>query len=203
MGRAQAAFTVLALVVVCSLIAATLGAVVIDELNSPDTDDTVTAPEAGEDVFETELREDIEENPEDVESLAALGNYLAQTGRIEEGIASYEEALALAPTNVDIRLDFARDLAAGDKRADAELQFKRVIEARRDDPIPHFELGQLYAAWVPPRLGDAVASYQQVLIIGQDSFVTERAAEELRALGVATPAAAIPAASPASLEPTP
>src|SRR5436190_247418 len=80
--------------------------------------------------------------------LAALGNYLANTGRTSESVTWYEQALTLDPDNSTIRLDFARSLAEGEKRADAELQFQKVIAAEPNNAQAHYSLAGLYANWL-------------------------------------------------------
>src|SRR5262249_30473392 len=100
-----------------------------------------------------------------------------------------------------LRLDFARSLAVGDKRPDAEVQYKKVIEAQPANAQAWFGLGQLYAAWVPARTDDAIAAYEKAIQADPTSFVAERAGEELSSLGVASPVSASPvAASPVATQ---
>lgn len=194
--KSQRIYAILGLVVAFSLIAAIIVPPIIDFLTQPSDDSTINVDESTADPVKEQLLAEIEANPNNAESLAALGNYLGNTGSVDEAIPWYEKALELAPDNWDIRLGFARVLANGAKRADAELQFKKVIAAQPNDPQAHFSLGQLYANWVPPRTAEAIAEYQTVIDVGPGTFVAERAAEEILQLGGASPVAGTPVASP-------
>jgi len=204
--KSQRIYAILGVVVAFSLIAAIIVPPIIDFLTQTSDDSTINVDQSTTDPVEEQLLAEIEANPENAESLAALGNYLGNTGSVDEAIPWYEKALELAPDNWDIRLGFARVLANGAKRADAELQFKKVIAAQPNDPLAHFSLGQLYANWVPPRTAEAIVEYQTVIEVGSDTFVAERAAEEILQLGGASPVAgtlvASPVATPAGTEST-
>lgn len=192
LNRAQLAFSVLALLTVCSLLAAAVGTVVVDELTNPRDNDTITFDQSQENEFETDLRSTAEANPSDASAAAALANYLANTGRLTEAIGWYERALRLDPGNMEIRLDFARALAEGDKRKDAELQFQKVLAAQPGNAQAHYDLAELYRHWVPPRIDDAVAEYRLTIQTGPDTYVAELAAKALQELGYATPGAGTP-----------
>lgn len=202
----QRIYAILGVVIAFSLVATVIGPPIIDFLTQSGGDSTINVDQQTQDPVKDQLLAEINADPTNAESLAALGNYLGNTGGVDEAITWYEKALEIAPENWDIRLGFARVLANGAKRADAELQFNKVIAARPDDPQAHFSLAQLYANWVPPRTEDAIIEYEKVIEVGPDTFVAERAAEELAQLGVASPVAgtpvATPIASPASTEVT-
>lgn len=191
-NRAQAIYAIIAVVIVFLLVATIVGPPLVDYLTQPNEDDPITLDEA-DDPVESEYLTAVAEDPNSAETLAAYGNYLGNTGRVDEAIPWYERALAIDPNSWDIRLGFGRILANGDKRADAELQLNKALELKPNDPQTLFSLGQLYANWVPPRNDEAIAAYQAVVQFGGDSFIVQRAAEELAALGVATP---VPQASP-------
>jgi cytochrome c-type biogenesis protein CcmH/NrfG len=195
-NRSQRIYAILGVVVVVALIAAVVGPPLVDFLTQPDDDVTVDLNDDSSDPVVADYQTQIAADPNDAETMAALGSYLGNTGQVDAAIPWYEKALSIAPENWDIRLGFARALANGDKRADAELQFKKVLAARPEDEQAHFSLAQLYMNWVPARTDEAIAEYQLVIKYGGDSFVVERAAEELAALGVASPVAATPVASP-------
>jgi cytochrome c-type biogenesis protein CcmH/NrfG len=194
--RSQRIYAILGVIIAFSLIATVIGPPIIDFLTQVDEEPTIQLNDDSSDPIVEQMLAEIEAQPNNAESLAALGNYLGNTGQVDEAIAWYEKALEIAPDNWDIRLGFARVLANGAKRADAELQFKKVIEANPDDPQAHFSLAQLYANWVPPRTAEAILEYQKVIEVGPDTFVAERAAEELLQLGGASPVAGTPVSSP-------
>lgn len=193
-NRTQLIFAVLGILVVCSLLAGAVGTIIVDQLTSPSTDDTFTLNESEPDPVETELRRDVEENPQDASAAAALANYLANIGNLTEAIDWYERALQLEPDNMDFRLDFAISLSEGNKRADAELQFEKVLEAQPDNAEAHYYLAELYRYWAPPRTDEAALEYQLTIETGPDTLVAELAAQALKELGYATPVAGTPAA---------
>jgi uncharacterized protein (TIGR02996 family) len=124
-----------------------------------------------------------------------LANYLAQTGNVAEAITWYEKALAVNPNDAVTRLAFADALAGGGKRADAELQYKKVFELQPSNPQAHYGLAELYRNWSPPRTSDAIVEYQKTIEVGPDSYVAELAKQQLEALEPGTPS---PIASPAT-----
>jgi cytochrome c-type biogenesis protein CcmH/NrfG len=203
MGRAQVAFIVLAMLMVCSLVAGFVGPAVIDAIVNADSSQSVDQPPSDDQgaKLEASLRKDVKDHPDDPQAMANLATYLSNTGKSEEAIGWYERALSLNPDDTELRLVFARTLADGHKSADAELQFQKVIAADPHNPQAHYYLAELYRAWDPPRKADAIKEYQRVIAVGPDTYVADQSREQLIALGAATPAAsatpATPAASPA------
>jgi cytochrome c-type biogenesis protein CcmH/NrfG len=193
MSRAQLAFTVLALVVVFSMVAGVVATAVVDELTSSGTSDPATMPTS--DDLEDSLRQQVEENPDDPQTIANLANILSNKGEFAEAITLYERALAMRPDEVSWRLDFAQTLVDAAKPADAELQFQKVINAQPNDPYAHFHLAELYQGWDPPRTADAAAEYTRVIEVGPDTFVADQSREKLQAMGLASPA---PAGTPST-----
>lgn len=198
-NRSHLLFTILGGFVAFALIASIVGPPLVDYLTSPSDGSSDTSPDVGnDDPNEAEYRKQLAENPDDPEVLAALAGYLGQIGRVGEAIPYFEQALTLAPEDWGIRLDFADALARGDKRADAELQYQKVLAAEPNNVIAHYNLARLYEAWVPPRTQDAIAEYQTVVAIGEGSYVRELAQQALISLGAASPAAGSPVPSPAA-----
>jgi cytochrome c-type biogenesis protein CcmH/NrfG len=185
-SRSQVVFSVLGLLVICSLLAGTLGAAVFDRLDETDGNEDVST--SGESTaLEQSLREMIASDPNDAASMATLANLLANGGELDEAILWYDKALALIPNDTTVRLDFARSLADGDKLLDAEVQFRKVLELEPDHVDAHFYLAELYQNWQPPRTDEAVAEYRRAIELRPDSFLAQRAREELISLGAATP----------------
>ena len=199
-NRTQRTFAIFGVFIVFALIAAIVGPPLVDFITQPDDDSGLTVDENSEDPVEADYLARIEANPNDASIMSGLGSYLGSIGRVDEAIPWYERALKIAPDDMQIRFGFGNALANGGKRADAELQYKKVIEAEPNNEQAHFALAQLYANWVPPRMADAIAEYQTVIAIAPETFVAERSKEELATLGVATPSAASPVASPAAME---
>jgi cytochrome c-type biogenesis protein CcmH/NrfG len=203
MGRAQLVFSLLALVVVLSLVVGAIGTAIVDGLSNPGRDDEpISVNEDEPDAYEESLRTQVAENPNDAAALAQLANYLAQAGRLSEAIGFYEKALELDPEDWDVRLDFARSLAEGGKRTDAEFQFKKIVVGQPGNAQAHYYFAELYRNWLPPRNAEAAAEYQRTIEVGPETYVAELAAQALKELGYATPE---PAVSPvaATVEATP
>jgi tetratricopeptide (TPR) repeat protein len=198
MSRAQASFSILALLVVCSLVATTVGTAIYDDLRNSNSNDpqTVDSSSSSDPVLE-KMRADVQASPNDPAALAGLANYLANTGSADEAIVWYEKAIALKPDGYTMRLDFALALSKGQKYADAEVQFKKVITAVPNYAQAYLSLGQLYLNWIPPRDADAIAAFNSAISIDPTSVVADRAREELSRLVGATPAAS-PSAPPAA-----
>ncbi|HEY7030736.1 MAG TPA: tetratricopeptide repeat protein [Thermomicrobiales bacterium] len=199
MPRAQLVFSLVALLVVVTLVVGALGTAIVDGLtNSGQNQEPATIdpnePDAP-DAYETSLRTQVAANPSDAASLALLANTLAQSGRLSEAIDYYEKALELDPENWTLRLDFARSLADGGKRNDAEFQFKKIVAGQPANYEAHYYLAELYRNWLPPRNDEAAAEYRRTIEVGPGTYVAELAAQALKELGYATPE---PAASPVS-----
>lgn len=183
--------------VVFSLIGSIVGPPLVDYLTKPsDSSSDSSGTTSAGDPNEKDYRAEVAAHPNDPEALAALAGYLGQTGRVDEAIPFFEKALTIAPDDWGIRLDFADVLANADKRADAEIQYKKVIVAQPDNAIAIYSLGRLYQSWVPARTQDAIIQYEKVVEIGQGTYVKELALEALASLGVASPVAGSPVASP-------
>lgn len=135
------------------------------------------------------FRATAEANPDDSVAAAAYANYLANTGELVDAIPWYEKAIALAPGDAFLRLDFARSLSSGDMHGDAELQFKKAIELAPENPEAHYYLAELYFGMTPQRTVDAIDEYERTIELAPDTFIGQRAQERLVGLGVATPEA--------------
>lgn len=134
-----------------------------------------------------EQRQIVVANPDDAGEQILLANMLANSGRMQEAIPVYEEAVRLDPENPSIRLDFARALQSNEMVADAEVQFLLVIEQDPGNHTAHYYLGRLYLDWQPLRQDEAVAHFERVIEIAPDSFLAEQSNNVLNSLGPATP----------------
>lgn len=176
------AATVLAVLIVCSLIATGVGTFVFDFNDRPPRD-VQQGVDEGEGEFERELRDTLRDDPDDVAALVGLANLRAQLGDLGEAIDLYERALAIAPGDGRIRLDFGRSLADGGRLADAEVQYQTLLELDSESIEGHFYLAELYRMWQPPRHHDARMHYEAVIALAPDSFLGEQARNEIDRLG--------------------
>ncbi len=189
-------FIVLAMLFTCSLLAGSLVMIPFDELfDFGEDDDAQNIVDRNDDLIEEQMRL-VEENPDDLDSVLLLANVLGNSGRLNDAIPYYEQAIQLAPDDPSVRLDFARALADGGFRADAELQFERVLELRPESQEALYYLAELYMRWETAREPEAVDLYQRSVAVNPDSFIAEQAINQLNSLGRTLAAAASPAATP-------
>lgn len=192
MKKGQLTFLVLSFLVVMAIAGGGIAPFVADRLTNGGNDSDLDPQEynaSERSDLEDELRREIADNPNDVGRIRLLADVLSSEGRIAEAIPLYEQALAIAPDSIDVRLSFGVSLYSAGKPADAEIQFLKVLQTDPDNPEAHYYLGQTYESWDPPRMGDAVAHYQQVLTLAPGTSIAQRAGAALAALGIATPAA--------------
>ena len=186
---------VFAALVVCSLLASTIGTVAFDTIWGPSNDVVDNEADITDDLIQ-EQRDRLAVDPNDTGAMGLLASLLASDGQIAEATRWYEQALALNPNDTAVRINFGRQLASNERPADAKLQFQRVIEIAplaSDRAIAHLELGRLAEQAVPPHQDEAIAEYQAAVSEGGDSFTAEQAAirlAELLGTPVASPIAA-------------
>ena len=182
--------------IVCALIVSGLSTVLLDLTSRSGADETsldVDQPSA----FERQLRQEVERRPQDPEPMVQLANFLGVMGETDEAITIYERALALAPDNVGYRLEFAESLAAENRLADAEIQFRTAQSLEPTNAQASFGLGEIYRRWQPPRIDEAVAAYERTARLAPTSLPGQQATKELARLSrpVATPGSS-PVSSP-------
>jgi cytochrome c-type biogenesis protein CcmH/NrfG len=170
---------VIAVAVVAALIVGAVGAAVFDAWLLGDDDNTIEVDPSKPDPVEQGYRDQIDANPNDASAMLALANYLGNTGRVDESIPWYERALQITPDDMVLRLDFAGALASAAKEQDAELQYRKVIDAQPDNAMALLGLARLYRSWSPPRNDDAVTYYQLTIERAGESVVRDVAQQEL------------------------
>lgn len=187
-GRGLAAL--FAGLLVCSLVAGTLGTIVHDRGAGSGDDAAEDAPDGPGD-FERSLRVAIAADPTDAAAMASLANLLGTIGESAEAVDWYERSLELRPNDRETRLNFGTTLADAGSQADAERQFGRLLEADAGDPEATFYLAELYAGWGPPRLAEARELYARAIEIAPDAYLSGLAAEAVARIGEGdgTPAA--------------
>ncbi|MDQ3655095.1 MAG: hypothetical protein M3457_08460, partial [Chloroflexota bacterium] len=87
--------------------------------------------------------------------------------------------------------------------ADAELQFQRALELDAASQPAHYYLAELYMAWSPARIGDALVHYGRAAEIDPGTLIGERSQTQLDTMGIGTPAATPASASSTPVEATP
>jgi len=182
----QVAIISFAALIICSLIGGALVTLPFGGLfDDDDPGDAENLNNPNEELI-AEQMEVVEGNPEDIDAILLLANIMGNSGRLEEAIPYYEQAVDLAPDDSSVRLDFARSLADGDLQQDAELQFQRALELEPDSQEAMYYLAELYFAWSPPRTEEAMSLLEKVIALNPDSFIAEQAQRRLDSIS-ATP----------------
>ena len=190
--RGQWIFASIAILVVLSLVGSTLGTIFLD-FNSRQGSQQEDDPQGFDDQQASliaDQRATVAANPNDASAMALLAQYLQLGGNSTEAVQWYEQALQIDPNDVSIRLNFADMLTQAERQADSELQYQRVLTIDPGNIPAVFYLGDLYQFWKPePRTTEAIAQFEQVLVIGPDSALATTARDRLTLLGAATPVA--------------
>lgn len=182
-NKTPVAYIIVVSVVVFSMLLAGLAAVDWGNVFSSDTEPT---PDYNTDQIAIQQTV-VAQNPDDVNAQVLLASMLANSGRMQEAIPVYEEAMRLDPENATVRLDFARSLQANNLNADAEAQFLKVLEIDPDNHTAHYYIGRLYLDWQPRRQEEAVDHFERVIEIAPDSFLAQQSQSVLNTIGPATP----------------
>jgi hypothetical protein len=88
-----------------------------------------------------ELRARIARNPKDIAAIVTLGNLEFDAQKFDKADSYYSRALALDPTNPDVRTDDAVALHGNGDDLDALAQLDRVLRERPDFPTATFDRG--------------------------------------------------------------
>lgn len=186
-NRLQLVYVVLSGLVVCSLLAVALATIDVAGLFGGNEEDQANWEDPNADLI-GDQQTAVAQNPDDVEQLALLANLLGNTGRISEAVPLYEKVVALAPDDLGIRVDFARTLSGAGLTADAEAQFRVVLERDPNSQAAHFYLAELLQQSEPARTAEAIEHLRRVVEIDSATFLAERAGAQLTTLTAGTPA---------------
>ena len=129
-----------------------------------------------------ELRARLARNPKDLAALVALGNMESAAQKYDRANEYYRRALALDPTNPDVRTDDAVALHQTGHDLEALPQLDRVLAERRDFPAAVFDRGVVLQSI--GRRTDAIAAYRRYLkLTGPDGPHAADARAALQQLG--------------------
>lgn len=187
----NAAFVILAVVVVALMIGGTLASILPIGGSSDDSSTESPAIQVTPGAEVAKLETQVAANPSDADTIVVLSEVLANSGRLSESYQWYERAVSLRPEDADLRLAFGRALLRGEQWFDAELQLTRANELDPANAATAFALGQL--ADQRPGGDQSVARdwYQQSIDRDPASLMAQQARTRLAELGVdpATPSA--------------
>jgi tetratricopeptide (TPR) repeat protein len=96
---------------------------------------------------------------QDAMSLSDLGTAQRGTGRLDDAIASYRRALALAPASPYAHLDLGKTFARAGRIAEAEGEARETIRLAPDLAEAHFDLGVI--TFESGRLDEAAACFRE------------------------------------------
>jgi len=191
--RAQVVFAIVSSLVICAMIGGVFVSLSFNEgfgdLFADDESDRENYVDPNEDIIAAQ-ETIVANNPADLEDLLLLANLLGNSNRLVDAIPLYERALELSPADINARVSFARALADGGMQADAELQFQRALEMEPESQPAHYYLAELYMAWEPVRLDDALVHYRRAAEIDPGTLIGERSQTQLDTLHGGTPAPA-------------
>lgn len=183
--RPSRAFTIFAIAVIALMIFFLFAAVIPDLMSnrrSSDGVDLSAALTVTPGAEEARMRERLQQNPNDVNAMMILAQFLANSGKGTEAIQWYDKAIQQRPDDYDLRVAFGRTLMENGFAADAELQLQKAAELQPSNPEPVYLLGQLYQNQNPPRNDDARQKYDQVLKMAPDSSFARQAKDALSKL---------------------
>ncbi len=187
----NAAFVIMAIVVVALMIGGTLAAILpiggsSDGGSANDQPAIQVTPGAEVAKLETQVAA----NPNDADTIVVLSEVLANSGRLSESYQWYDRAVTLRPEDAALRLAFGRALLRGEQWFDAELQLTRADELDPANATTAFYLGQLAEQRPDGDLALARDWYQRTIDRDPESFVAGQARSRLAELGgSATPSA--------------
>ena len=86
---------------------------------------------------------------------------LARTGRIEEAIHHFEQALRLRPDDAEAHTDLGVVLAGMGRIEEATNQFEQALQINPDDAEAHYNLGNVFLQ--EGKFSDAIVHFEQAL----------------------------------------
>ena len=130
----------------------------------------------------TQLRARLARNPNDLAALVQLANMEYDAQKFDKAAALYVRALALDPSNPDVRTDYATALHRGGRDLDALKQLDLVLRERPEFHAALFNRGVVLRAI--GRRTDAIADFKKYLgVAGSDDPRAPEARAALQELG--------------------
>lgn len=129
----------------------------------------------------TRLKARVANNPRDIAALVELGNLYFDATKFDGSVDYYRRALALDPSNPQVRTAEAAALHAAGRDLDALAEVDRVLRERPQFPQALFDRGIILGSM--GRRSDAVVAYQKFLHLApHDTHAAEAQAalEELQ-----------------------
>jgi tetratricopeptide (TPR) repeat protein len=128
-----------------------------------------------------QLRARLKANPDDLAALVGLGDLFFDAGKFDQALPLYRHALALDPSNPDVRTDAASALHQTGHDLEALRELDAVLRTR-----PTFAQALFNRAIVLRAIGrrtDAVAAFKRFLTVAPNDPRADDARANLRELG--------------------
>ncbi len=121
----------------------------------------------------------LQQTSNDPELIGLLASVYIENQQLDEGIAAYQKALELAPTDAGLRLNLITALRNAEKYEDAAAAYESLSEQQPDDFGIYRELGELYLQL--DNEDKARATYQRMLARDPDNASTHLILAEIYA----------------------
>lgn len=105
------------------------------------------------------LTAELQQAPHDLKALNLLGIALTESGQMQKANGRFQEALNLDPNFYPARKNLAINEFSLKRLAEAEAQFKQVLQAEPSDAIAHVYLGEI--SFERNNCGSALKHYEQ------------------------------------------
>ncbi len=142
---------------------------------------TAVAPPAPIQRLLTELKGRVARNPHDLSALVGLASLYFDAGKFAQALPYYKRALALDPSNPDLRTDYATALHGASQDLDSLAQLQIVLDANPNFAPALFNEG-LVASSIGRRT-QAVAAFQKFLKLDPHDAHADDARTALKNLG--------------------
>jgi cytochrome c-type biogenesis protein CcmH/NrfG len=131
------------------------------------------------------LQDAVKKDPGNVEAWTKLGNDLMDGARFDEAIDAYQKALALAPKNVDVRVDMGTCYRRTGRPEIAAREFRKAIEIDPNHVTAHKNLA-IVLAYDMKDNKDALEQFEKALALepnAEDAGRIKMEIERLKAEG--------------------
>ena len=105
------------------------------------------------------LTAELQQSPHDLKALNLLGIALTESGQLQKANSRFQEALTVDPNFYPARKNLAINEFSEKHLAEAEAQFKQVLQAEPGDPIVNVYLGEI--SFERKDCGNALKHYEQ------------------------------------------
>lgn len=110
----------------------------------------------------------IELNPQNPKARLPLAQFLAKSGDYDGALKKIDEALKIAPKDMEVLLAKTKIHAAKRDLKGVQASLMRVKEAQPNNPVGYYQMGQVYAA--QKKYDDAIREFEQAMKRSTDTY---------------------------------